>query len=233
LPQDYPNARTRYLYDPECCSYEGVLADFHESLQRLGVGYVDLVLLHWPGMFDFPDRFQPDFRFTMPSKEAARSKRLDMWRALEALHAQGLVRAIGVSNFTDDHLRHLLDHCSIKPVMNQLEVHPYHQQPKLLSFCEDNGITVTAFSPLGGGEINVLGDPEIVRRARAHGVSPAQFVLAWHICRGIVVVPRFETMKEALQNLFAASCTLTEEDMTAMAALDRGLRIRADPSLIP
>lgn len=231
--RDFPNARTQWLYDPNLSAYDGVMGEFLTSLSDLGVGYADLLLLHWPGMFYFPDRFAKGFHFTAPSRDLARDKRAQMWRAAEELYSRGLVRAIGVSNFLPHHLDPLLSGCSVAPMMNQCEVHPYLQQLQLVKYCQERGIHMTAYCPLGGGALNVLDDVVVKALAEKKGVLPAQLVLAWLVQRNIAVIPKSSSPERMRKNLDIAQINLAQEEMELMGKLDRGSRVCADSSSIP
>jgi diketogulonate reductase-like aldo/keto reductase len=233
--QDYVNAPTQWLYDPELSAYQGVKDMLYQSLQDLGLGYVDMLLLHWPGMFDLPDRFAPDFTFSPVSPELAAEKRRDMWRACEDLYAQGVVRAVGVSNFHIKHLESLAE-ASVSPMMNQIEIHPYLQQHDLVDYCQGRNIALTAYCPLGSGALDILTNPTVVEIANSKNVSPGEFVLAWLMQRKICVIPKSSNPVRMCTNLLShevlQQCSLSVEEMAQMTALDQSLRVCADPSSI-
>jgi diketogulonate reductase-like aldo/keto reductase len=229
---DFPNAKTQYLYAEDVSAYDGVLQEFYQSLDDLGVGYVDLLLLHWPGLFEDPSRFGPDWNTPMPSKEVARKKRAEMWAAAEFIYERKLARAIGVSNYMLDHLEHLLPHCKVAPMMNQFEVHPYLPQEEMVAFCQSKGIQVTAYSPLGGGSVRFLEDPIVTGLAEKKKMTPAQIVLSWLMQRGIVVIPKSTNLVRMTQNLQTQQDVLSEEEMKLVSSLACGKRNCADPGLI-
>jgi diketogulonate reductase-like aldo/keto reductase len=187
--------------------YDEATAALKESLGRLEMEHVDLVLIHWP----------------VPSQD----RYVDTWRALIDAQKAGLARAIGVSNFQPDHLRRIVDETGVTPAVNQVELHPYLQQPGLRREHADRGIVTEAWSPLAQGA--VLDDPAITGIAEAHGKTPGQVVLRWHIQLGNVVFPKSVTVARIQQNIDIFDFELTGEQMAAIEALDRGERIGPDP----
>jgi diketogulonate reductase-like aldo/keto reductase len=187
--------------------YDATLRAFDESLAKLGLDHVDLYLIHWP--------------------TPARDLYLDTWRAFERLAADGRIRAAGVSNFQPAHLRRLLDHSSLVPAVNQVELHPGLQQAELRAVHAELGIATEAWSPLAQGA--VLEDEAVVTLARRYDRSPAQIVLRWHLQLGNVVIPKSVTPTRIAENIDVFGFTLTEEEMDSLAALDRGLRTGPDP----
>jgi 2,5-diketo-D-gluconate reductase A len=187
--------------------YEQAKAAFAGSVERLGFDYVDLYLIHWP----------------VP----AHDRYVDTWRAFVQLHAEGRARSIGVSNFQPDHLRRIVAETGVTPSVNQVELHPYLQQPQLRRVHEELGIVTEAWSPIAQGA--VLEDPAIVRIAHAHGKTAAQVVIRWHLQLGNVVIPKSVTPQRIRENIDVFDFELTGEDMQAIAALDRGQRTGPDP----
>ncbi len=184
------------------------VASFDASLARLGLDTLDLFLLHWP--FPRQDRF------------------VAAWQTLRGLRDAGRVRVIGVCNFHPGHLQRLHDETGEWPAINQIELHPYLQQREVAAFNADHGIVTESWSPLASGK-RVLDDPVIGRIASAHEASPAQVIIAWHLARGFVVLPKSVTPARIAQNLAAATLTLTHEDLADIAALDQGFRTGPDP----
>ncbi|MGY4644717.1 aldo/keto reductase [Cellulomonas sp. URHB0016] len=180
---------------------------FDRTLERLGTDYVDLFLIHWP--------------------IAMLSDFVETWRALEDIYASGRAKAIGVSNFQRAHLRRLLDETTVVPAVNQIEVHPYLTQTGLRALAFEHGIAVEAWSPLAQGA--VLGDETIGRIARAHGRTPAQVVLRWHLQHGHVVFPKSVTRARVEENIDLFGFTLSDEDLMAVDALNRDERTGPDP----
>eukprot|EP00741_Cyanophora_paradoxa_P000600 tig00000411_g577.t1 len=199
------------------------------SLKELGLKYVDLYLMHWPiafaageGLFpkDGNDRMR---KASVPVRET--------WEAMEALVDAGLVRTIGVSNFKIRDLEELLSYARIKPAVNQVELHPYLAQPKLLDFCTKRGIHLTAYSPLGAqpdnpNAVKLLDDPVIGDIAKRIGRSPAQVVLRWNLQRSphVSVVPKSYRPARIAENLDVFGFALSEADMAAVSALNKDQR---------
>lgn len=187
--------------------YEKTLKAFDKSISKLGLDYVDLYLIHWPGKDTF----------------------LDTWRALEKLYRDGRVRAIGVSNFKPHHLQTLMEHSEEKPVINQVELHPYFQQKELREFCKQHDIVVEAWSPLGRGQ--VLDDPVLAEIGKKYGKTPAQVTLRWHLQNDIVIIPKSVTPSRIKENADIFDFELTAEDMEQIDQLDKNTRLFKDPDL--
>ena len=181
---------------------------FNASMDRLGLETLDLFLLHWP----FPEQ----------------GRYVEAWKALQALRDAGRVRAIGVCNFHVEHLQRLFDETGEWPAINQVELHPYLQQREVAEFNAEHGIVTEAWSPLASGK-QVLDDPVIGGIAERLGATPAQVVIAWHIARGFVVLPKSVTPSRIAENFAAAELTLSEGDLAEIAALDRGFRTGPNP----
>ncbi|GAA4110395.1 aldo/keto reductase [Knoellia locipacati] len=181
---------------------------FTASMDRLGLDTLDLFLLHWP--FPQQDRY------------------VDAWKALQALRDAGRVRAVGVCNFHVEHLQRLFDETGEWPAINQVELHPYLQQREVAEFNATHGIVTESWSPLASGK-QVLDDPVIGGIAQRLDATPAQVVIAWHIARGFVVLPKSVTPSRIAENFAAAEITLTEDDMAQIAGLDRGFRTGPNP----
>ncbi|MER6141830.1 aldo/keto reductase [Streptomyces sparsogenes] len=190
--------------------YDATLKAFDASLDKLGLDHVDLYLIHWP----------------TPARDLYR----ESWKAIEKLAADGRIRAAGVSNFQPAHLRRLLEGTDLVPVVNQIELHPGLQQNELRALHADLNIATEAWSPLAQGA--VLGDDAITTIAAQHGKSPAQVVLRWHLQLGNIVIPKSVTPARIRENLDVFDFTLSEEEMAAIAALDRGLRTGPDPDTL-
>lgn len=198
------------------------------TLRSLRLDYLDLYLMHWPVALRrgtlFPSR--PD-EFLSP----AQAPIADAWAAMEECRQQGLCRHIGVSNFTQRKLAELLQTAAQKPEMNQVELHPYLQQPELLAFCRQNGIHVTAYAPLGAGmddkagQTPILSNPVMLEIAQKHGCTAAQVALAWGMARGTVVIPKSVKPHRIAENFAAQSVALDESDMANIASLSSNLRI--------
>jgi len=189
--------------------YENTLKAFDASLERLGLDYIDLYLIHWP---------TPKY-----------DQYVETYQALEKLYKDGRVKAIGVCNFDIEHLERLLTECEIIPVLNQVECHPYFQQKELKEFCEKNNIKLEAYSPLMNGK-DVLQDEVIKTIADKHGKTPAQVILRWHLQVGNIVIPKSVTPSRIEENFHVFDFTLSEEDLEEIALLDKGIRISSVPS---
>lgn len=230
-PPNGPVVPTEYMLP----AWEGdagppLTRQFYGCLERLGLGYVDLLLMHWPG---------PYGSCGVGDAESNRRKRREMWAAMEALYDAGLARAVGVSNFTAAHLDELLGGCRVKPHVNQIELHPYLAQDELVALCRAEGIAVAAYSPLCGAKVSPgpLAEPCVRRIAQRVGASPGQVVLAWLLRRGVAVLPRSSDAARLRENLAAAAdpppWRLTDGDDAELAALARGVHTCCDPATIP
>ncbi len=207
---------------------EGAL---RETLDNLGLERLDLYLIHWPIAFDKGVTY-PETGAQMRSLQEVPSSQT--WAAMEKLVDAGLCRSIGVSNFSVKKLASLLETARIKPAANQIELHPYLQQPKMVEFCQQHQIALTAYSPLGSkdrparlvnaGAPVLMDDPVVAQVASAHGVSSAQVLIAWALERGTSVIPKSVNPARLAQNLQAASLSLTSQDMERLAGLDQHLR---------
>ncbi|WP_282944285.1 aldo/keto reductase [Cellulomonas endometrii] len=209
LPRDDVYVTTKLWNDDQ--GRDRTLAAFEASVARLDLGVPDLYLIHWP--FPGQDLYA------------------ETWRTLVELRDAGRVRSVGVSNFTPAHLRRVIDDSGEVPVLNQVELHPYLQQRELRAFHAEHGIATEAWSPLGR-DTGLLDDPVIVDVARAHGVTPAQAVLRWHLDLGTVVIPKSVTPERIRANLDVLGFSLTAEDHERIAGLDRGGRIGPDPDVL-
>jgi len=180
-----------------------------ESLRKLGLDYVDLLLIHWPN----------------PQNE----RYIDTWEAMVELKEDGLVANIGVSNFTPGTLDRIIGRTGVTPFVNQIELHPYFQQEAMRELHTKLGITTQAWSPLGR-KSDLLTDPVLVDIAREHGVSTAQVALRWSLQLGNVPIPKSTRPERIRENFDVFGFELNEGDMLAIAALERG---RIDAKLDP
>ncbi len=217
------------------------------TLRDLGLDYLDLYLIHFPIALEyvpFDVRYPPGW-FADPSKpaegmHAARVPLFETWQAMEKLVQAGLVRHIGVCNYGVALLRDLLNCASIRPAVLQVEMHPFLCQEKLLRFCQQEKIAVTAFSPLGAGsyvELGMAGTKDSVlthaavqAAARNHGKTPAQVVLRWAVQRGTVVIPKTSRPQRLAENLDVLGFELSADEMKAISALDQHRRFN-DPGV--
>ena len=188
--------------------YDSTLAACERSMERLGLDYVDLYLIHWPLL--------PSIRET--------------WRAMQKLRSDRRVRAIGVCNFLVPHLEELLAFADIPPAVDQVEHHPRLQQPDLRGFCASNGITMQAWAPIMRGGVARI--PEIVEIAQAHGKTPAQVTLRWILQHGVTTIPKSVRRERIAENADVYDFELTDGEMAAIDDLDRGERLGRDPDKI-
>lgn len=186
---------------------EAVEREFEASLNRLGLDYVDLYLIHWP--------------------HPMREDYLTIWRAFEDIARSGRAKAVGVSNFQPPQLRRLIAESEIVPAVNQIELHPRLQQAELRALHASLGIATEAWSPLGQGSL--LTDPVIGKIAAKHGRTAAQVVLNWHLQLGNIVIPKSVTPSRIRENLEVFDFTLDDQDRTLIAGLDSGTRVGPDP----
>ncbi|WP_405476972.1 aldo/keto reductase [Streptomyces sp. NBC_00009] len=189
--------------------YDATLRAFDASLDKLGLDYLDLFLIHWP----------------LPSKDSY----VDTYKAFEKIYADGRAKAIGVSNFLPEHLERLLGETSIIPAVNQIELHPHLQQRAAREFHAEQGIATEAWSPLGQGK-GLLEVPAIVAIAQKHGRTPAQVVLRWHVQLGNVVIPKSVTPSRIVENIDVFDFELDIEDIAAISALNEDRRLGPDPA---
>lgn len=189
--------------------YENALRAFKDTARKLGMSYVDLYLIHWPG---------PGLRD-------------QTWRALERLLDEGLCRAIGVSNYAIGHLEEMLDYARVLPAVNQVEFHPFMYQRELLEWLRGRGIALEAYRPLV--RARKMDDPTLLAVAREHGKSAAQVLLRWSLQRGVIVIPKSVHVERIRENLDVFDFVLTDDEVSRLDALDEGLRTAWDPTRVP
>ncbi|WP_036323132.1 aldo/keto reductase [Microbispora sp. ATCC PTA-5024] len=207
LPRDELFVTTK-LWNDEHDSDKALRA-FDASMDRLGLDVLDLYLIHWPA--------------------PRQGKYVQAWRALEKLYFEGRVRAIGVSNFTVEALRRLLDETDVVPAVNQIELHPWLPQRELRAFHAEHGIATEAWSPLGQGR-GLLDLPVLAEIGARHGKTAAQVVLRWHLQLGNVVIPKSVTPSRIAENIDVFDFELSPEEMAAVDALDAGRRLGPNPA---
>ncbi|KRL22744.1 aldo/keto reductase [Lentilactobacillus kisonensis] len=188
--------------------YDKVIASVEESLKKLQLDYVDLLLVHWPIHQHF----------------------FETWKAFEALKEQGLTKSIGTSNYGMVHLEYLATKANEMPVLNQLEVHPYLSQEAMINFDRKNHIVTQAWAPLGRGRI--FEDPAILKIAKHHGKSAAQIILRWHLQRGDSFIPKSVHPERIKQNADIYDFKLTDEEMAWVDALNKNTRISQEPEMV-
>ncbi len=185
--------------------YESTLAAFETSIQKLGLDYIDLYLVHWP----------------------VKGKYKETWKALEKLYKDGKVKAIGVSNFHQHHLEDLLEEAEVVPMVNQIELHPLLSQVELRNFCKEKGIVVEAWSPLAQGKL--LDNPVLAEIAAKYNKSTAQIILRWDLQNDIVTIPKSIKEHRIIENANIFDFELTTEDIDKINALNKNERVGADP----
>lgn len=178
--------------------YEAAKESVLESMRKLQTDYLDLCLLHQP----FSDYY-------------------GAWRALEELYEQGKIRAIGVSNFYPDRLVDIASFARIRPMVNQVETHPLNQQVLAKEYMDKYGVQIEAWAPFGEGRGNMFSNPSIAAIGEKYGKTVAQVILRWHIQRGVVVIPKSTHYERMAENFDVFDFSLSDEDMMAMAALDK------------
>lgn len=188
--------------------YDNTLKAFDDSMERLGLDYLDLYLVHWP----------------------VKGKFIETWRALEELYRDGRVKAIGVSNFKIHHLKDLMSHASEKPVINQVELHPFLSQVELRHFCQQNDIKVEAWSPLSRGRF--FDEPVLGKIAEQHGKTPAQVILRWHLQNQIIPIPKSITPSRLEENADIFDFQLSQNELDEINGLNKDQRFGADPDHI-
>ena len=185
--------------------YDATLNAFDVSMEKLGLDVLDMYLIHWP----------------------VKGKYNDTWRALEKLYADGRVRVIGVSNFLQHQLEDLMSKADIRPMLNQIEYHPYLTQPDLVDFCTKNSIQVQAWAPLMRGKIFEV---DVLRRlAEKHDKSPAHIVLRWNFHKGICTIPKSVKKQRIIDNANIFDFELSQDDILEIDNLNMNERLGSDP----
>ncbi|MGE7758770.1 aldo/keto reductase [Peribacillus sp. NPDC097895] len=185
--------------------YESTIAAYENSLNKLGLEYLDLYLIHWP----------------------VEGKYKDAWRALETLYKEGKVKAIGVSNFQIHHLKDVMEDAKVKPMVNQVEYHPRLTQKELQAFCKEQGIQLEAWSPLMQGQL--LDNETLQAIAANHGKSVAQIILRWDLQNGTVTIPKSTKEHRIAENSSVFDFELTKEEMNQIDGLNQDHRVGPDP----
>jgi len=179
------------------------------SLEKLGLESVNLYLIHWP---------RPDL-----------DKYIETWHALEQIQERGQATSIGVSNFHAPHLDRLLADSTVVPAVDQVELHPAFAQAPLREYLSGKGIATEAWGPLGQGKYDLFGKKAVADAAAAHGVTPAQAVIRWHLQKGIIVFPKSNSRERIAQNFDVFGFELTDAEIAAIDGLDEGLRVGTNP----
>eukprot|EP00933_Yihiella_yeosuensis_P056583 TRINITY_DN5586_c0_g1_i1.p1 TRINITY_DN5586_c0_g1~~TRINITY_DN5586_c0_g1_i1.p1 ORF type:complete len:439 (+),score=95.40 TRINITY_DN5586_c0_g1_i1:93-1409(+) len=205
--------------------YDRTMKACHQSLKKLGVDYIDLYVIHWPGC----KTGWPLPKGTMcPPDWTPAMRNTGTWRAMEDLYDQGKVKAIGVTNYSVRHLKELLKTCRIKPMVNQVEFHPRLVQTELLDFCKKHGIQVQAYASLGSGDAaqaeSFFAFPPVCAAAKAHKVTPAQVLLRWALQKGCHVVPKSVRKERVVENAGVFGFKLSASEMKAIDSLNTDTR---------
>ena len=206
VPREEVVVATKFWMDG--LGFENTLNEFDKSLKLLKLDYLDLYLIHWPA----------------PKRGLLY---VDSWKAMEKLKNEGLIRSIGVCNFHTHHIDEILKVAEHKPVLNQVELHPWLTQENVLEYDTSHGIITQAWSPLARGKI--LEEPMLETLAKEHGKSVAQVVLRWHIQRGVAVIPKSNSKDRILENMNVFDFELTKDQMEAITALNTNFRTGVDP----
>ncbi|XP_068611932.1 glyoxal reductase-like [Brachionichthys hirsutus] len=196
---------------------EGAMEAALHSLSQLDLGYIDLYLIHWPGTQGLP-----------VSDQRNPGNRAQSWATLEELHAQGKLKAIGVSNYTEAHLRELMQSCKVRPAVLQVEFHPRLCQKELRSVCEEYGVCFQAYASLERGKL--FTDPVVMEVAKKYDRTTSQVLLRWAVQQGVPVIPKSLNPDRIKENAKIFDFTLSDSDMDRLSALDRGERCCWDPS---
>ncbi len=190
-----------------------------KTLRDLQIEYLDLYLIHWAVAFEHGGDLEP-----LDKNGLVRFSRVplqDTWLAMEDLVSKKLVKSIGVANYSATLLIDLLSYAKVKPVMNQIEIHPYHTQNDLIKFCLSQGVAVTAYSPLSSSDNPVLKDETIIKIASGHKKTAAQVTLRWAYQRGTPAIPKASSLERIKENFSIADFELTEDEMAEISSLDR------------
>jgi 2,5-diketo-D-gluconate reductase A len=206
VPRDQVQVATKFWLDD--LGYENTLKAFDKSLKLLGLDYLDFYLIHWPA----------------PKRGLLY---VDSWKAMEKLRNEGLVRSIGVCNFHPHHVDEILKVAEHKPVLNQVELHPWLTQDQVLEYDNSHSILTQAWSPLARGKI--LEEDMLAELAQSHGKSVAQVVLRWHIQRGIAVIPKSNSMERITENMNVFDFELSEQEIVSISSLNSNFRTGVDP----
>lgn len=194
--------------------YEGTLKAIDESLEKLGLAYVDLYLVHWPTASDDTTK--------------SFNKREDTWRAMEEIYKSGKARAIGVSNYTIKHLEEMKDYALIMPMVNQVEFHPFLYQEKLLHYCNANSIALEAYGPLVRGKR--MEDKNLLAIAEKHKKTVAEIMIRWNLQHGNIVIPKSTHQERIKENIDIFDFELDKEDMKLIDSLDENMHAYPDPT---
>ena len=195
---------------PQDMTYEKAKQSIDKSLKKLNTDYIDLVLIHWPGV-------------------ANPQQRIDVWKALEEAVEQGKVKSIGLSNFLKKHIEQILNNCKIKPVINQIECHPLYYDKDTIEYCKSQNIIIEAYCPLAEFHKNLIQNKNIVEIAKSLGKSVPQVILRWHLQHQIIPLPKSVHSNYIKENYDLDGFTLSEEQMKVIDGLNTNFKIDWDP----
>ncbi|XP_063900145.1 glyoxal reductase-like [Zophobas morio] len=199
--------------------YKEALSAYNQSLSNLQISYLDLYLIHWPGV----ERLSPN-------DEQNASLRKESWKALEELYQSGRVKAIGVSNYEIKHLKELLEDCKVKPAVNQVECHPLCYPSELIKFCKDNDIVFESYSPLGTGKL--LNDPKVLNIAEKHKKKASQVLIRWAFQHNLPTVPKSKTPERIRDNINIFDFQLEQEDMETLNSMNQNRHFCWNPEKV-
>lgn len=188
--------------DGEFQGHDRAVAGLEGSLERLGLDYVDLLLIHWP----------------LPGRD----QYVSTWQTFERLQAEGKVRSIGVSNFKPAHLERLMAETDVVPAVNQIQLSPAITRSAEREFHARHGIVTESYSPLGGSGAGLLGAPILAQLAEKHGKTPGQLVLRWHVQNGLVTIPKTASPERMAENMDVFDFALDPQDLAELSVLDEG-----------
>ncbi|MGY4857802.1 aldo/keto reductase [Cryobacterium sp. AP23] len=189
---------------------QSALDAFDESLEKLGLDYVDLYLIHWP----------------TPAKDTY----VESWKTLAKIRESGRARSIGVSNFLVPHLERVISETDVVPAVNQIELHPAGQQAEVAAFSRQHGIQVEAWGPLGQGKYPLLEETVVTAAAEAHDKTPAQVIIRWHLQSGNIVFPKSNRRERMAENFDVFDFELSNTELATITALERGGRVGSHPN---
>ncbi|HUH53296.1 MAG TPA: aldo/keto reductase [Microbacteriaceae bacterium] len=182
---------------------------FQRSLDKLGVDYVDLYLLHWP----------------LPKRSSA----LGAWKGIIEIAESGAAKSIGVCNFEIEHLEMIISETGVVPSVNQIELHPEHQRSELVAYCREKGIATQSWGPLAQMKSNLLEKPEILEAAAVYNKTPAQIVLRWHIEHGHIIIPKTVNTSRMKENFEIFDFSLSQKEVSTIDSLESGTNYGPDP----
>jgi diketogulonate reductase-like aldo/keto reductase len=223
IPRDRVCIETKHWRSSH--GFERTLKACRQSLRRLGVDYIDVYLIHWPGCktgWPLPRGTKSPPDWTPKMRDTG------TWRAMEQMYDEGKVRALGVSNYSIRHIKSLLKVCRVRPTVNQVEFHPWLVQSELLEFCKKEGIVLQAYASIGSGDVSSRADffamPPVAAAAKAHDRTPAQILLRWAMEKGVHVIPKSKSVDRMVENFGVFDFKLTAAEVAAIDAEHKGHR---------